>query len=115
MEYTDTFGVSVKAGETNLLRIINAGMNTDLFFSIANHTMTVVAVDALYTKPFQTNVLMLGPGQTTDVLITANQGTGRYYMAARAYSSGQGVPFDNTTTVAILEYKGSSSSHVMGS
>ena len=31
-------------------------------------------------------------------------------MAARAYSSGQGVPFDNTTTVAILEYEGSSSS-----
>ena len=53
---------------------------------------------------------MLGPGQTTDVLLTADQATGRYYMAARAYSSGQGVPFDNTTTVAILEYKGSSGS-----
>jgi len=98
----------MKGGETNLLRVINAALNTDLFFSIGSHTMTVVAVDALYTKPFQTNVLMLGPGQTTDILLTANQATGRYYMAARAYSSGQGVPFDNTTTTAILEYEGSS-------
>ena len=82
MEYTDTFRVSVKAGQTNLLRVINAAMNTDLFFSVANHTMTVVAVDALYTKPLQTNFLMLGPGQTTDVLIAAEQSIGRYYMAA---------------------------------
>jgi len=105
---SDTFRASVKAGGTSLLRIINAGMNTDLFFSVANHSMTVVAIDASYTKPRQTNVLMLGPGQTTDVLLTADQGIGRYYMAARAYSSGQGVPFDNTTTTAILEYEGSS-------
>jgi len=105
---SDIFRVSVKAGETNLLRVMNSAMNTDLFFSVANHTMTVVAVDALYTKPLQTNVLMLGPGQTTDVLLVADQGIGRYYMAARAYSSGQGVPFDNTTTTAILEYEGSS-------
>jgi laccase len=106
----DTFRVSVKGGETKLLRVINAALNTDLFFSVGSHKMTVVAVDALYTKPFQTNFLMLGPGQTTDVLLTADQATGRYYMAARAYSSGQGVPFDNTTTVAILAYKGSSGS-----
>eukprot|EP00253_Pinus_taeda_P000959 PITA_00959 len=105
---SDTFRVPVKAGETNLLRIINAAMNTDLFFSVANHSMTVVAVDASYTKPLRTNFLMLGPGQTTDILVTANQPTGRYYMAARAYSSGQGVPFDNTTATAILEYEGSS-------
>jgi laccase len=48
---------------------------------------------------------MLGPGQTTDVLITADQPPARYYIAARAYASAQGAPFDNTTTTAILEYK----------
>lgn len=48
---------------------------------------------------------MLGPGQTTDVLITADQPPARYYIAARAYASAQGVPFDNTTTTAILHYK----------
>lgn len=103
---SDTTRIRVKPGETNLLRVINAAMNNDLFFAVANHSMTVVAVDALYTKPVQTNFLMLGPGQTTDVLVTADQSIGSYYMAARAYSSGQGVAFDNTTTTAILEYVG---------
>jgi laccase len=51
---------------------------------------------------------MLGPGQTTDVLITGDQPPARYYAAARAYASASGVPFDNTTTRAILEYKSAS-------
>ncbi|KAJ6832784.1 laccase-3-like [Iris pallida] len=100
----DTTVIPVAPGETNLLRFINAALNTELFVSIAGHSMTVVAVDASYTKPFTTNVLMLGPGQTTDVLINTNQPPSRYYIAARAYASAQGVPFDNTTTTAILDY-----------
>ncbi|KAK1286267.1 Laccase-3 [Acorus calamus] len=102
---SDTVILPVSAGETNLYRVINAAMNTELFVSIAGHPMTVVATDASYTKPFTTSVIMLGPGQTTDVLVTMNQPAGRYYIAARAYASAQGVAFDNTTTTAIVEYK----------
>ncbi|KAK3014100.1 hypothetical protein RJ639_009505 [Escallonia herrerae] len=101
----DTVIVPVDSGETNLLRIINAALNQQLFFTVANHKLTVVGADASYVKPFSTSVLMLGPGQTTDVLITADQPPARYYIAARAYASAQGAPFDNTTTTAILEYK----------
>ncbi|KAK6929518.1 Multicopper oxidase, C-terminal [Dillenia turbinata] len=101
----DTVIVPIDSGETNLLRVINAALNQELFFTVANHMLTVVGADASYTKPFTTNVLMLGPGQTTDVLISGNQPPARYYIAARAYQSAQGAPFDNTTTTAILEYK----------
>ena len=66
--------------------------------------MTIVEADAAYTKPFTTNVIMIGPGQTTNVLVTANQAPGHYYMAATAYDSAQNVAYDNTTTTAILEY-----------
>ncbi|XP_052185641.1 laccase-13-like [Diospyros lotus] len=97
----------VGSGDRILLRIINAALNQQLFFAVANHKLTVVAADASYDKPFTTSVLMLGPGQTTDVLLTAEQAPGRYYMAARAYATGQNTPFDNTTTTAILEYKSS--------
>ncbi|XP_031095582.1 laccase-12 [Ipomoea triloba] len=100
----DTTIVHVNAGQTHLLRVINAALNQQLFFSVANHHLTVVGADASYLKPFTTSVIMLGPGQTTDVLITGNQLPARYYMAARAYASAQGAPFDNTTTTAILEY-----------
>ncbi|XP_004500522.2 laccase-12-like [Cicer arietinum] len=96
--------VPIRYGETNLIRVINAALNQPLFFKIANHKLTVVGADASYLKPFTTNVLMLGPGQTTDVLITANQPISRYYIAASAYQSAQNAAFDNTTTTAILQY-----------
>ncbi|KAK9124631.1 hypothetical protein Sjap_014233 [Stephania japonica] len=101
----DTVIVPVDSGETNLLRVVNSALNQELFFTVANHKLTVVAADASYMKPFTTSVIMLGPGQTTDVLITADQPPARYYIAARAYASAQGATFDNTTTTAILEYK----------
>lgn len=107
---SDTYSLSVKAGESYLLRIINAALNAELFFSVADHVLMVVAVDASYTKLLHTGVVMLGPGQTTDVLLIANKPVGKYYIAARAYASAQGIPFDNTTTTAILDYEGSSSS-----
>ncbi|GJN07192.1 hypothetical protein PR202_ga25000 [Eleusine coracana subsp. coracana] len=106
----DTTTFRVKSGETNLLRFINAALNTELFVSLVGHTMTVVGADASYTKPYSTSVLMIAPGQTTDVLVTFDQPPGRYYLAARAYASAQGVPFDNTTTTAIFDYGASSSS-----
>ncbi|KDP44695.1 hypothetical protein JCGZ_01195 [Jatropha curcas] len=100
----DTVIVPIGSGETNLLRVINAALNQPLFFTIANHKFTVVGADASYLKPFTTSVIMLGPGQTTDVLISGDQPPARYYLAARAYQSAQNAPFDNTTTTAILEY-----------
>lgn len=106
MLYADagTTKVSVNRGETVLLRVINSALNQQLFFTVANHRLTVVEADGAYKKAYTTNVIMVGPGQTTSVLLTADQAPGRYYMAARAYASGTNVPFDNTTTTAILEY-----------
>ncbi|KAL6003072.1 high-affinity glucose transporter [Asimina triloba] len=101
----ETVIIPIDSGETSLLRVINAALNNELFFTVAGHKMTVVGADASYTKPFTTSVIMLGPGQTTDVLITATQLPGRYYIAARSYFSAQTGAFDNTTTTAILEYK----------
>lgn len=95
------------SGEIVLLRVINSALNQELFFAVANHKLTVVAADASYTKPFSTNVIMLGPGQTTDVLLTADQPPAHYYMAAHAYNSANAA-FDNTTTTAILKYKDAS-------
>ncbi|XP_031253672.1 laccase-12-like [Pistacia vera] len=101
----DTVIVPIDAGETNLVRVINSALNQPLFFTIANHKFTVVGADASYLKPFTTSVIVLGPGQTTDVLIQGDQPPSRYYIAARAYASAPNAPFDNTTTTAILEYK----------
>ncbi|KAH9295284.1 hypothetical protein KI387_038872, partial [Taxus chinensis] len=102
----DTFKLRVTPGKTYMLRIINAALNDELFFAIANHTVTVVEADAVYVKPFQTDVVLITPGQTTNVLFTAKSEpvpNATFLISARPYATGTGT-FDNTTTAGILEY-----------
>ncbi|KAK8963025.1 putative laccase-9 [Platanthera guangdongensis] len=100
-----TFTLKVKHGKTYLLRVINAAITTEFFFAIAGHRLTVVGNDASYTKPYTVDFIMITPGQTYDLLVKADSNVGgRYYIAARSYSSTVGIPFDNTTTTAVLEY-----------
>ncbi|XP_047156425.1 laccase-7-like [Vigna umbellata] len=80
-----TFKMKVKQGKTYMLRMINAALNYDLFFKIANHNFTVVAVDASYTEHYDTDIIVIAPGQSADVLFTANQPIGSYYMVASPY------------------------------
>ncbi|XP_023766287.1 laccase-15 [Lactuca sativa] len=101
----DTFMLNVQYEKRYLLRMVNAAMNEILFFAIANHSLTVVGADGSYTKPFTKDYVIIAPGQTLDCLLEANQKVrGSYYMATRAYSTA--LPFDNTTTTAILNYDG---------
>jgi len=77
--------MKVKQGKTYMLQMINAALNYDLFFKIANHNFTVVAVDASYTEHYDTDIIVIVPGQSADVLFTANQPIGSYYMVASPY------------------------------
>ncbi|XP_059068973.1 laccase-12-like [Cryptomeria japonica] len=99
-----TSKISVEQGRTYLLRIVNAAVNNHLFFKIASHNLTVVAVDACYTKPYTTDIMLISPGQTADVLLTADQPLAKYYIAAKAYTTQAIGFFDNTTTTAVLSY-----------
>ncbi|KAE9460237.1 hypothetical protein C3L33_07853, partial [Rhododendron williamsianum] len=102
----DVYKIDVVPGKTYLLRLINAGLNMENFFAIANHKLTIVEADAEYTKPFSTDRVMLGPGQTVNVLVTANQPIGRYSMGMGPYMSAQNVPFQSIKSVAYFQYLG---------
>ena len=106
----DTFKLRVKPGKTYLLRLVNAALNDELFFAVANHTLTVVQADASYVKPFTADTLVISPGQTMDVLLTAAaatapSSTAAYAIAVAPYTNTVGT-FDNTTAIAVLEYYG---------
>ncbi|XP_058188870.1 laccase-15-like [Rhododendron vialii] len=107
---SDTFKLMMDHGKTYLLRLINVGMTDIMFFTVSKHQLTIVGTDASYTKPLKANYIAISPGQTIDALLQANQPLGHYYMAARVYSSTTGVAYDNTTTTAIIQYKGNYSS-----
>ncbi|KAB1224129.1 Laccase-17 [Morella rubra] len=102
----DTYRLKVKPGKTYLLRLINAALNDELFFSIANHTLTVVEADAVYVKPFETDKLLITPGQTTNVLLKTKPSfpNATFLMVAKPYVTGRGT-FDNSSVAGILQYE----------
>ncbi|KAG7012141.1 Laccase-1, partial [Cucurbita argyrosperma subsp. argyrosperma] len=102
----DTFISTVERGKTYLLRVINAALNNELFFAIANHTLTVVEVDAAYTKPFNTTAIMIAPGQTTTLLLNTDQvpeHSQMFPMAITPYVTSI-FPFNNSTSIGFLRY-----------
>ncbi|KDP35113.1 hypothetical protein JCGZ_11126 [Jatropha curcas] len=100
-----TFRLTVRYGKTYLLRIVNAVMNEEQLFGIANHSLTVVGSDGAYTKPFTTDFLFITPGQTMDVLVKANQSPSKYYMLSSPYFDSF-AEYDDTSVKAIIEYEG---------
>uniref|UniRef100_A0A6N2KJ28 laccase n=1 Tax=Salix viminalis TaxID=40686 RepID=A0A6N2KJ28_SALVM len=92
-------------GKTYMLRLINAALNEELFFKIAGHKLTVVEVDAIYVKPFKTDTVLIAPGQTTNVLVTAQKNPGKYLIAASPFMDAP-IAVDNMTATATLHYSG---------
>ncbi|KAJ1426408.1 Multicopper oxidase, type 1 [Sesbania bispinosa] len=98
------YTLHVESGKTYLLRIINAALNDELFFKIAGHKLTIVEGDASYVKPFEIDTIFMSPGQTTNALLTANQGVGKYLIAVTPFMDAP-IGFDNLTSFATLRYK----------
>ncbi|CAB4289609.1 unnamed protein product [Prunus armeniaca] len=101
-----TYRMFVDYGKTYLLRIVNSVQNVDMFFAIADHNLTVVGADGAYVKPIVTSYIMITPGQTMDVLVTAKQSLGQYYMLASPYYDGEADDFDKSMASAIFQYNG---------
>ncbi|RYO86824.1 hypothetical protein DL764_008955 [Monosporascus ibericus] len=66
---------------THLLRIINGGSSGTEYFSVDEHNMTVVSMDFIPIEPYETNVIALGVGQRTEVIVRGKSGAD----AERAY------------------------------
>ncbi|RYP66905.1 hypothetical protein DL771_007562 [Monosporascus sp. 5C6A] len=66
---------------THLLRIINGGSSGTEYFSVDEHIMTVVSMDFIPIEPYETNVIALGVGQRTEVIVRGKSGAD----AERAY------------------------------
>ncbi|CAI9098402.1 OLC1v1035046C2 [Oldenlandia corymbosa var. corymbosa] len=106
---TGGFRLGVEPGKTYMLRLVNAALNEELFFRIAGHTLTVVEVDATYVKPFKTDTVLIAPGQTTNVIVSADQSAGRYMLTASTFMDSP-IAVDNNTATATLHYSGTLSS-----
>jgi FtsP/CotA-like multicopper oxidase with cupredoxin domain len=62
-----------QSGKRHRLRLINGGAEGLQKFAIDNHTMTIIANDFVPVKPYNAQVVTLGVGQRTDIIV---EGTG---------------------------------------
>lgn len=91
-------------GKVHRLRLINAGAEGMQKFSIDGHNMTVIANDFVPIIPYETQVVTLGIGQRSDVLVTGltNASSAGYLMRSDIACS---VTSDtNDPTVAAIVY-----------
>ncbi|TKW02109.1 hypothetical protein SEVIR_8G223400v4 [Setaria viridis] len=80
----ESFVLDVERGKSYLLRIINTALFSEYYFKVAGHTFTVVGADGNYLTPFETDMITVAPGETIDVLMTANAPPAHYHMIALA-------------------------------
>ncbi|RDW73025.1 hypothetical protein BP6252_06932 [Coleophoma cylindrospora] len=67
------FEMSVVAGQSTRLRLVNGAIDTHFKFSVDNHTLTVMSTDFVPIVPYTTDILNIAIGQRYDVILTANQ------------------------------------------
>ncbi|KXJ92383.1 multicopper oxidase-domain-containing protein [Microdochium bolleyi] len=73
---------TVQAGQTTRLRLINSSSFFSFWFSVDNHTLSVVELDGVEIQPISSRGVYVNIGQRVSVLLTANQTAGNYYMRA---------------------------------
>ncbi|XP_057858791.1 laccase-4-like [Cryptomeria japonica] len=116
----NTFRILVQTGKIYLLRIISAiftitpkahtydGKGSHRRYNrYTNNNDNFINGRLIYqTILYRCNgdIMVIYPGQTTDFLFIANQVSGSYYMAARAYRSGRFVPCNSNLTVHEQHY-----------
>lgn len=60
------------SGKVHRMRVMNSGSEGVQKFSIDGHSFTVIAQDFVPVEPFETDVLTLGIGQRTDILVNGS-------------------------------------------
>ncbi|MDH6574420.1 multicopper oxidase family protein [Kitasatospora sp. MAP5-34] len=95
--------LSMKPGETQLWRLVNAG--ADIFYQphLDGYHFTVIGEDGTPVSRMTTpDTLLLPPGKRYDVLVTANSKPGRTTLRTTAYSNGpQGDSYPDAVLATI--------------
>lgn len=72
----------VTKGKRFRLRLINTAVDNNFHVSIDNHNFTVIASDFVPIKPYVATSVIVNIGQRHDIIITANQDIGNYWLRA---------------------------------
>ncbi|EXU94634.1 multicopper oxidase [Metarhizium robertsii] len=91
-------------GKVHRLRLINSGSESIEKFSIDGHVMEVIANDFVPVKPYKTEVVTLGIGQRSDVLVTADAKDSAYWMRSTIPAAACGLNASQLLATAVVYY-----------
>ncbi|KAI2633347.1 multicopper oxidase [Xylaria nigripes] len=75
---------NVEPGKTYLLHVINPGNFVGTYLKIADHNLTIVEVDGVYTDPFTVDLLYLSAAQRYGVLLTTKESCDENFLIQAA-------------------------------
>jgi FtsP/CotA-like multicopper oxidase with cupredoxin domain len=103
------FETDFVAGTSYRIRLVNGAADTHFRFTIDNHTMQVIATDFVPIVPYNTTDISIGMGQRYDVIVTATESSGDFWM--RAIPQESCSDNDNVDNIlGIIRYDSSSTS-----
>ncbi|KAJ0108421.1 uncharacterized protein J7T55_005398 [Diaporthe amygdali] len=76
------FETTFAAGTKYRIRLVNGAADTHFRYTIDNHTFEVIASDFVPIVPYNTTNLSIGMGQRYDIIVTATETTGDFWMRA---------------------------------
>lgn len=83
MNETQNLKLSIQPGKTYLIRLLNIGAFAGQYFWIEGHSMSIVEVDGVYTKPAEANLIYLSAGQRVSFLLeTKSKGHANFPIVA---------------------------------
>ncbi|XP_057656269.1 uncharacterized protein LOC130893867 [Diorhabda carinulata] len=92
----------VHKGARSLFRLIHSsGSGCPITFSVDNHVVNVVTVDADPIVPLEVSSIKLNKGETVDFVLEANQDPGSYFITAKSQCESNSL-----VGKAIIAYKG---------
>lgn len=100
------YTTTVKPHRIIRLRLISHSASTPFWFSIDNHTLSLVEMDGNEILPISTTRVFVNPGQRYSVLVTANQTEGNYLMRATAVLDCFHLPGGTSSALAQIDYEG---------
>jgi FtsP/CotA-like multicopper oxidase with cupredoxin domain len=106
--------LNVQQGKKYRLRFVNTAVDHFFHVSMDGHPFTVIGADFVPVTPYQTTDLKVNIGQLYDIVFTANQTVGNYWLRVNpgGAACGRAAIYNNAavTVGAILSYQGATTS-----
>lgn len=83
MNDTQDYSVPVEAGKTYMFRVINMGAFAGQYIWFESHSIRIIEVDGVYTKPAEADMVYIAAAQRVSFLLTTkNETTANFPIVA---------------------------------